>query len=108
MFKMPSGTTGTVRYQGKTWRQAGRIVDFFIKIQHQDRDGAWRDYYEIDCNHGHAHAHRYVGGKRDGKTPETLLVLDSVSDVTKALRLALLRINEEREKLEARITEEGI
>lgn len=36
--------------------------------------------------------HNYVGGKRDGKEPESLLRLNEVSDVNSALELAIRRV----------------
>ena len=70
----------------------GRLVDFVLSVKYLDREDNWQSYIEIDCKHGHAHVHNYVGGKRDGKEPESLLRLNEVSDVNSALGLAIHRV----------------
>ena len=80
-----------IKLIGIAWKQAGRLVDFVLSVKYLDRENNWQSYIEIDCKHGHAHVHNYVGGKRDGKEPESLLRLNEVSDVNSALELAIHR-----------------
>ncbi len=100
---MPSSSNARVRTVGRSWRQAGRLVFFFLGLQYLDEHGEWLNYFTIDCGHGHAHGHRYVNGERDGELPETICVLNQVSDVTNALRLSLSRLQQEKTILESQI-----
>ncbi len=72
----------------KTWKQAGRVVDFVIKIQILN-NSQWIDHLTIDCKHGYAHAHHYINGVRDGNPFTLIHILNDVSDINKAIQKAI-------------------
>lgn len=99
MVTFVSDPEAPVRIQGRTWRQAGRLVDFYLAVQVQTSINAlWRDETTLDCKHGHLHAHRHVDG---AKGPAIHLVrLDHVADLRRALQTAILYAQERADALE--------
>lgn len=89
---LPQSSHPRIKTVGRTWRQAGRLVDFYLAVQYQNSSGEWLDHMSIDCSHGHAHQHHYVDGERDGNQPDSIMILNTVADVQKALKLSMARI----------------
>ena len=69
------------------WRQAGRLVEFVVRVDGRRGDGTWKSLLEIDCKHGHVHYHEGVGTDRSEGTH--LHRLDTVADVQVGLKVTL-------------------
>lgn len=70
--------------QVRQWRQAGRLVEFAIQLD----DALGRRVLEIDCKHGHVHAHHFAADGSKGD-PVHIYPLEEVTDLNEGLRLAI-------------------
>lgn len=82
----------SVRPRIIVWRQAGRLVEFVVRVDGRRGDGAWKSLLEIDCKHGHVHYHEGEGADRSEGTH--LHRLDTVADVQVGLKVALSFAND--------------
>ena len=78
-WEMAGDDAYTIRVQYNIWRRDGRLAKFVVNLQVLAAEG-WESVERIDCCHGHCHHH-----PENGKPAESVMRLDSVDDVERAL-----------------------